>query len=214
MLTASFPVLGPILGGMSARPYPADPPSLPVRTRGRRQAADRRRPGRQWRAHVMADRLVRIRSASAMGAAAAAAAVSRRCETPVRRRYHFNTSSGQDRAHRYRAGWNRRDRTSRRPPYLSRPDAMAGAVNLPAWFICILTPDRPADQRICAHAAKRSLMVGVTEGCEVQAGAGEEAAEEAGSVLHPPEPGPGPERSCRRPRRAHSLPHGLDLTHG
>ena len=28
--------------------------------------------------------------------------------------------------------------------------------------------------------AKRSLMVGVTEGCEVQAGAGEEPVEEAG----------------------------------
>ena len=32
-------------------------------------------------------------------------------------------------------------------------------------------------------------MVGVAEGCEVQAGAGEEAVEEAGPVLHPPEPG-------------------------
>ena len=32
-------------------------------------------------------------------------------------------------------------------------------------------------------------MVGVTEGCEVQAGAGEEAFEEPGPVLHPPEPG-------------------------
>ena len=32
-------------------------------------------------------------------------------------------------------------------------------------------------------------MVGVTEGCEVQAGAGEEAFEECGPVLHPPEPG-------------------------
>lgn len=32
-------------------------------------------------------------------------------------------------------------------------------------------------------------MVGVTQGCEVQPGAGEEAAEEAGPVLHPPEPG-------------------------
>ena len=32
-------------------------------------------------------------------------------------------------------------------------------------------------------------MVGVTEGCEVQAGAGEEAFEQRGPVLHPPEPG-------------------------
>src|ERR1022692_909113 len=32
-------------------------------------------------------------------------------------------------------------------------------------------------------------MVGVTERCEVQAGAGEEAFEECGPVLHPPEPG-------------------------
>jgi len=32
-------------------------------------------------------------------------------------------------------------------------------------------------------------MVGVTEGCEIQAGAGEEPVEEAGLVLHPPEPG-------------------------
>ena len=32
-------------------------------------------------------------------------------------------------------------------------------------------------------------MVGVTEGCEVQAGAGEEAVEEPGPVLHPLEPG-------------------------
>src|SRR5258706_13234939 len=36
---------------------------------------------------------------------------------------------------------------------------------------------------------KRSLMVGVTEGAEVQAGAGEEALEEGWPVLHPPEPG-------------------------
>lgn len=34
-----------------------------------------------------------------------------------------------------------------------------------------------------------SLMVGATEGCEVQAGAGEEAFEEGGPVLHPFEPG-------------------------
>jgi hypothetical protein len=32
-------------------------------------------------------------------------------------------------------------------------------------------------------------MVGVTEGCEVEAGAGEEAVEQAGPVLHAPEPG-------------------------
>ena len=32
-------------------------------------------------------------------------------------------------------------------------------------------------------------MMGVTEGAEVQAGAGEEAFEEGGPVLHPPEPG-------------------------
>ncbi len=32
-------------------------------------------------------------------------------------------------------------------------------------------------------------MVGVTEGCEVQPGRGEEAAEQAGPVLHPPQPG-------------------------
>ena len=32
-------------------------------------------------------------------------------------------------------------------------------------------------------------MVGVTEGCEVQAGAGEEAFEERGPVLHPFQPG-------------------------
>ncbi|MGO9080262.1 MAG: hypothetical protein ACLQDY_14655 [Streptosporangiaceae bacterium] len=31
--------------------------------------------------------------------------------------------------------------------------------------------------------------MGVTEGCEVQAGAGQEAVEEAGPVLHVPEPG-------------------------
>jgi uncharacterized protein YjlB len=37
--------------------------------------------------------------------------------------------------------------------------------------------------------SKRSLMVGVTEGCEVESGAGEEAVEQAGPVLHPPEPG-------------------------
>jgi len=34
-----------------------------------------------------------------------------------------------------------------------------------------------------------NLIAGVTEGCEVQAGAGEEAVEQAGPVLHPPEPG-------------------------
>jgi hypothetical protein len=38
--------------------------------------------------------------------------------------------------------------------------------------------------------AKRFLIAGVTEGCEVEAGAGEEAAEQAGAVLHPFEPGP------------------------
>src|SRR6266487_371723 len=32
-------------------------------------------------------------------------------------------------------------------------------------------------------------MAGVTEGCEVEAGAGEEAAEQAGPVLHTLEPG-------------------------
>ena len=32
-------------------------------------------------------------------------------------------------------------------------------------------------------------MVGVTEGCEVQASAGQEPFEEAGPVLHPFEPG-------------------------
>jgi hypothetical protein len=32
-------------------------------------------------------------------------------------------------------------------------------------------------------------MVGVTEGCEVQAGAGEEVFEERGPVLHPFQPG-------------------------
>jgi hypothetical protein len=32
-------------------------------------------------------------------------------------------------------------------------------------------------------------MVGVTEGCEVQAGAGQESFEERGPVLHPFEPG-------------------------
>jgi hypothetical protein len=32
-------------------------------------------------------------------------------------------------------------------------------------------------------------MVGVTEGCEVQAGAGEESVEDAGPVLHAFEPG-------------------------
>jgi hypothetical protein len=32
-------------------------------------------------------------------------------------------------------------------------------------------------------------MVEVTEGCEVEPGAGEEAVEEAGPVLHAPEPG-------------------------
>lgn len=33
------------------------------------------------------------------------------------------------------------------------------------------------------------INVGVTEGCEVEAGAGEEPVEETGPVLHPPEPG-------------------------
>jgi hypothetical protein len=32
-------------------------------------------------------------------------------------------------------------------------------------------------------------MVGVTEGCEVKAGAGQEPFKERGPVLHPPEPG-------------------------
>ena len=32
-------------------------------------------------------------------------------------------------------------------------------------------------------------MVGVTKGCEVEPSAGEEAVEEAGPVLHPPQPG-------------------------
>jgi hypothetical protein len=34
-----------------------------------------------------------------------------------------------------------------------------------------------------------SLMVGVTEGCEIEAGAGQKPVEEAGPVLHAPEPG-------------------------
>lgn len=34
------------------------------------------------------------------------------------------------------------------------------------------------------------LMAGITEGCEVEPGAVEEAVEEAGTVLHPPEPVP------------------------
>jgi hypothetical protein len=38
---------------------------------------------------------------------------------------------------------------------------------------------------------KRSFMVRVTQGCEVEPGAGEEAIEKAGLVLHPPEPGLG-----------------------
>jgi hypothetical protein len=36
---------------------------------------------------------------------------------------------------------------------------------------------------------KTSLIAGVTEGCEVESGAGEEASQEAGPVLYPPEPG-------------------------
>jgi hypothetical protein len=35
----------------------------------------------------------------------------------------------------------------------------------------------------------KTSMVGVTEGCEVEPRAGEEAVEEAGPVLHPLEPG-------------------------
>src|SRR5204863_8213139 len=35
----------------------------------------------------------------------------------------------------------------------------------------------------------RSLIAGVTEGCEIEPGAGEEPGQEAGPVLHPPEPG-------------------------
>jgi hypothetical protein len=38
-------------------------------------------------------------------------------------------------------------------------------------------------------SSKRSLMVEVTEGREVEPGAGEEAVEEARPVLHPFEPG-------------------------
>ena len=48
-------------------------------------------------------------------------------------------------------------------------------------------PGRDVHFRI--QRLKRSLMVGVTEGCEVQAGAGEEAVKEPGPVLHPLEPG-------------------------
>ena len=37
--------------------------------------------------------------------------------------------------------------------------------------------------------SQRSSIVRVTEGCEVKAGLGQEALEEAGPVLHPPQPG-------------------------
>src|SRR6266851_1156557 len=39
------------------------------------------------------------------------------------------------------------------------------------------------------YCVQTFLIAGVTEGCEVEAGAGEEAAEQAGPVLHAPQPG-------------------------
>jgi hypothetical protein len=50
------------------------------------------------------------------------------------------------------------------------------------------TPPRSCASEV-RSATKGSLMVGVAEGREVQAGAGKEAFEERGPVLHPPEPG-------------------------
>src|SRR6266704_6777073 len=49
--------------------------------------------------------------------------------------------------------------------------------------------DRLTDILYGVAAAKTSLIAGVTEGCEVEAGAGEEAVEQAGPVLHAFEPG-------------------------
>jgi hypothetical protein len=40
-----------------------------------------------------------------------------------------------------------------------------------------------------ARGLTRSSILGVTEGYEVEPGSGEEALEEAGPVLHPPQPG-------------------------
>jgi hypothetical protein len=61
--------------------------------------------------------------------------------------------------------------------------AAAGLVAAAGWTVPVVVP------HAATVAAKRSLMVGVTEGCEVESGAGEEAVEEAGPVLHSLEPG-------------------------
>src|SRR6185437_9340513 len=52
----------------------------------------------------------------------------------------------------------------------------------PGCFMCRLPV------LVQASGRPRSLMAGVTERCEVKSGAGEEAFEETGPVLHPPEP--------------------------
>jgi hypothetical protein len=53
----------------------------------------------------------------------------------------------------------------------------------------LLLGTREPGPRMLRPIALDILNCGVIEGCEVEAGAGEEAAEQAGPVLHPPEPG-------------------------
>src|SRR5262245_3196103 len=85
-------------------------------------------------------------------------------------------------------------------PSSSRWAAGRGAVWVQASVMaCLfgprLTVGAQPESKICAGARRPTrkdlafLLVGLQEGCEVEAGAGEEAAQQARAVLHPPQPG-------------------------